>query len=134
MNLDKLSKRDRQKLRKANACTRCKSQFEHKNIFQNICDACLEKSPKLTAAEKSAINSWDSIDMLRRIIEIAENGENYSDHNHWSWVRNTSCKYLDIRVDMRDGGCIVKDGNGERIGIDALNWQWSNETPDRPKT
>lgn len=122
-------------------CSRCKQGFQIKHPLQNICDQCIEANPKLTSEEKSASNIWDNIELLERIVEIAKAAKQRYEYlepeeggdRDWCWARNTQCKYLNIRVDMRDGGCIVSDSSG-RIGIDALNWQYSKETPERPKT
>lgn len=43
---------------------------------------------------------------------------------NWSWSRNWDCKYVDIRIDMRDGGFIVMDQEGRRISLDQLKWQY----------
>jgi len=59
----------------------------------------------------------------------------------WVWYLNTKCKYVDLRVDMRDGGCIimVDDGTftGKKIRIDPkdLEFQYqSDEEKARAKT
>lgn len=44
----------------------------------------------------------------------------------WSWARNHNCKYVDIRIDMRDGGFIVMDRTGERINMEQLKWQYKS--------
>lgn len=41
----------------------------------------------------------------------------------WSWVFNTQCKYIDIRIDMRNGGFILKDRDGSRICIEQIEYQ-----------
>jgi len=123
----------RQAARKAAAtpkCSRCKAELDNTFFFRSaVCEACLALNPKRTSKEKSDVNLWDDVDLLDRITHLAK-----SPRTEWSWAYNTSCKYLDIRVDMRDGGCIVHDDKGVRIGIDALNWQYSAETPERPET
>jgi hypothetical protein len=52
----------------------------------------------------------------------------------WSWVKNTSCKYIQIKIDMRDGGYVLLDRDGNRISFDQLKWQYSAETPNEPGT
>ena len=42
----------------------------------------------------------------------------------WSWSRNPECKYIVVRIDMRDGGCLLKDRKGNRIGIEDLVYQY----------
>ena len=49
---------------------------------------------------------------------------------HWSWVRNMSCKYVEIKIDMRDGGFILKDQHGKRISLDSVKWQYSRNSND----
>ena len=47
----------------------------------------------------------------------------------WSWAYNTECKYIDIRVDMRDGGFVVLSREGEdgrRISLEHLKWQYKS--------
>jgi len=41
----------------------------------------------------------------------------------WTWVKNWNCKYIDIRIDMRDGAFIIKNNKGERITLDELKHQ-----------
>ena len=116
-------------------CLRCGAKdLQHEVHFPllSVCAPCLTLQPKLTSAEKSNANIWDKVGLIERVVEIAK--QNRGDDGYWSWVMNTDCKYLNIRVDMRDGGCIVTDREGKRVGIDALNWQYSKETPERPKT
>lgn len=33
----------------------------------------------------------------------------------WTWIKNSDCKYIDIRIDMRDGGWILLNRGGKRI-------------------
>ena len=45
----------------------------------------------------------------------------------WFWFRhpNVHLKYINIRIDMRDGNCIVTDNTGQVISIDELFQQES---------
>lgn len=45
----------------------------------------------------------------------------------WTWARNTKCKYIDVRIDMRDGDCIIKDRDGNIITLEQLQWQYTPE-------
>ena len=40
----------------------------------------------------------------------------------WSWSRTPGwkCKYVDVRIDMRDGGFILSDKDGNRISPEQL--------------
>lgn len=108
-------------------CIRCKSEFKYIHPLDCVCINCLESEPKLTSEEKTQMNYWDDIDVLFEVIKLSRK-------HKWSWVKNWNCKYLNIRVDMRDGGCIITDREGQRIGPDALKWQYSEESKERPKT
>lgn len=43
----------------------------------------------------------------------------------WSWSksRNMDCKYINIRIDMRDGGYLLTNDRGQRIDIEELKYQ-----------
>lgn len=43
----------------------------------------------------------------------------------WRWSANPDwrAKYVDIRIDMRDGGFILMDRNGKRISLDQIQAQ-----------
>lgn len=72
---------------------------------------------------------WDHINDVLPVLVAAANGK-------WSWVENTECKYIELRIDMRDGGCIIKNRRGERITPEQLAKQpwkqggvpWGNTT------
>jgi len=51
----------------------------------------------------------------------------------WSWGRNTRCKYIDIRIDMRSGLCYLMDRDGKFITLAQLQWQYSHVTPNPPE-
>lgn len=68
--------------------------------------------------EKVATNTWDHIDDFISVLNEMKAGK-------WAWYENTKCKYVDLRVDMRNGGCIIKDRNGNRIDPKDLAHQIS---------
>ena len=82
-------------------------------------------------------NVWDeNLDQVIAFIKAAtapdsekfdENGRYKPDANRWSWARNMDCKYVNIRIDMRDGGFILIDSKGKRISLDALKFQYKGE-------
>jgi len=72
------------------------------------------------------MNSWDHIDSFLDVYKRMKEGK-------WDWFRNSECKYVELRIDMRDGGCIIRNGEGKRINPEELAWQYSNLTPDPPK-
>lgn len=43
----------------------------------------------------------------------------------WHWGANTRCKYLNIRLDMRDGHCLIYDRNNNPITLEQLRYQYS---------
>ena len=74
--------------------------------------------------EKVETNTWDSIDDFMGVMNEARAG-------NWHWFKNTKCKYVELRVDMRDGGCIIKDREGKRIDPKDLAFQYGErETPN----
>ena len=70
--------------------------------------------------DKQANNIWDNIDDVLPVIEAARDRK-------WKWVLNTACKYIELRVDMRDGGCIIKDRHGNRINPENLAYQYGQD-------
>jgi hypothetical protein len=51
--------------------------------------------------------------------------------NKWKWTRNQNCKYVNIRFDMRDMGCIVSTDRLGWITLERLKFQhsYSGEKP-----
>jgi len=45
-----------------------------------------------------------------------------NDHN-WRWAANMPCKYISIRIDMRDKHALLLDRDGEPITIEQLKRQ-----------
>lgn len=66
--------------------------------------------------QKIETNTWDHIDDVLRVLQLARAGK-------WSWFGNTRCKYIDVRIDMRDGCCVLKDREGKRIDLATLSKQ-----------
>lgn len=50
----------------------------------------------------------------------------------WHWPMNTRCKYISLRIDMRDGAFVLLDRDGKRITLEQLRWQYSEKTPNPP--
>lgn len=67
--------------------------------------------------EKIKSNTWDNIDDFIGVLQAAREGK-------WQWLWNTRCKYVELRVDMRDGGCIIRDRHGNRIDPKELAYQY----------
>lgn len=72
----------------------------------------------LTLKQKQAANVWDHIDDALAVIELARAGK-------WSPYENMQCKYIELRIDMRDGGCLIRDKDGNRIDVADLRKQMS---------
>lgn len=49
----------------------------------------------------------------------------------WMWVWNTRCKYIELRIDMRDGHCIIRDKDGKRITVEQLQYQLERARPSK---
>lgn len=61
-----------------------------------------------------------------------DKGEYAEGSNRWSWARNMDCKYVDLRIDMRDGGFVLvaRDGAEKaRISLKMLEWQYGEDRP-----
>ena len=69
-----------------------------------------------TVEEKTKYNVWDDIRDVLPVLKKSIAGE-------WNWGRNRKCKYIEVRIDMRDGKCIIKDRHGNRINPEDLRHQ-----------
>lgn len=67
----------------------------------------------MDTAEKIKTNTWDNIDDFLAVLDRARKGE-------WKWTANVRCKYVNLHIDMRDGGCIIEDRDGVRISPEDL--------------
>lgn len=61
-----------------------------------------------STAEGQPNRDWDHIDDVLPVIELMRSGK-------WVWDENMRCKYVEVRIDTRDGGCIIKDRHDVRI-------------------
>lgn len=50
----------------------------------------------------------------------------------WTWTRNSQCKYLDLRLDTRDGRVFVCDRDGRPIGLEDLRRQGETQLAPVP--
>lgn len=64
-------------------------------------------------------NIWDN--NLDEVIDFIK--EATKPDTKWQWTRNMRCKYIEIRIDMRDGGLVLIDSNGIRISLDMIKNQ-----------
>lgn len=72
-----------------------------------------------TVEQKSHYNVWDHVKDVWAVLGRVSDGS-------WVWFRNTRCKYIDVRIDMRSGNCIIKDNDGNRINPSDLAYQYSS--------
>ena len=73
------------------------------------------RNPKLLK-ERDELNLWDKFGDVLKIVDKMKKGE-------WKWFNNMKCKYINVRIDMRDGGCIIEDRDGRRILPEDLEYQ-----------
>ncbi len=60
---------------------------------------------------------------IKEILEVTSSTD-------WSWVANSKCKYLNIRMDTRDGHCVLSDRNGNSLSLDDLKYQYRSANND----
>jgi hypothetical protein len=65
-------------------------------------------------------NIWDSIEDLLDVLKDMRAGK-------WKWYLNPEHKYVNARVDMRDGGCIFLTNGKQRIDPKAIKHQYGVE-------
>lgn len=75
--------------------------------------------------EKVDRNSWHDREEFDSFIAKIKQ-LSLEDNNDWCWAYNSECKYVDIRIDMRDGGFIVMDRLKRRINLPILEWQYKS--------
>lgn len=46
-----------------------------------------------------------------------------TEYERWCWTSNSRCKYIGIRIDMRDGHGVLFDRDGNCISIEQLQFQ-----------
>jgi hypothetical protein len=81
-----------------------------------------------TLNDKIETNTWEGTEQLKDlfdfILKVATDcplSERYK--RGWDWTKNFDCKYIDIRIDMRDGGFILRNREGKRIELKDLKHQ-----------
>lgn len=73
----------------------------------------------MSLAEKQATNTWDNVQDFIKVLQAMRCGQ-------WWWFNNPECKYVELRVDMRDGGCVIKNRHGVRIDPTTLAKQYGD--------
>ena len=69
-----------------------------------------------TVEMKQHYNVWDHMADVISVLNKMQSGE-------WEWYRNSRCKYIEVRIDMRSGNCIIFDGERKRINPSDLAHQ-----------
>ena len=62
------------------------------------------------------MKEWHSSNVVFRTIANSKIGK-------WKWVFNRRCKYITVRIDMRDGKCVIMDRDGKEITPEELEKQ-----------
>lgn len=70
-------------------------------------------------------NIWEEPTDLQGTLDVIKQLSD-EEKSTWSWARNHNCKYLNLRIDMRDGGFLILNDENERISMDQLLWQYSS--------
>lgn len=65
---------------------------------------------------------WES---SKEVIKAVQQTIKDSLSGRWWWAKNSRCKYIDIRIDMRDGKCVLMDRESQRISIEDLQKQYN---------
>lgn len=69
----------------------------------------------------SSLPPWiefqSAVDFIKQIL----------DDPNWSWGKNMDCKYVSLRVDMRDGKVLLQNRNGKGIRIEDVKYQYKRE-------
>lgn len=79
---------------------------------------CIEANLDIAPIEdKQRFNVWDKLAVVTEIVAKSLSGE-------WLWWMNSRCKYINVRIDMRSGDCLITDNHGQRIGPAELRHQF----------
>jgi len=81
--------------------------------------------------EKMEKNIWENnfYEVVSVIKELSKkhtfdkDGNYEKNSNRWAWFKNSKCKYISLRIDMRDGGFIILDRDDNRISLEELKSQ-----------
>lgn len=64
--------------------------------------------------EYTIVNEWVP---AQEVLDIITNEE-------WCWALNVRCKYVELRIDVRDGKCSIKDRDGNPITLEDVRYQY----------
>lgn len=72
--------------------------------------------PTEDVRKKIQSNTWDHFGAILPTLKAISRGD-------WYWGANSRCKYIEIRLDTRDGGCILYDRERVRISPEQFSHQ-----------
>lgn len=75
----------------------------------------LEQRAKKLALKKDWEPCGPIFDALKQTIEDSKNFK-----WHWAYTFESECKYIDIRIDMRDGHCLLFNRDHEQIDLEDI--------------
>lgn len=75
--------------------------------------------PSEDVQKKIQSNTWDHFGDILPTLKAISRGE-------WYWGMNSRCKYIELRIDTRDGGCILYDRDRVRISPEQFAFQAGN--------
>jgi len=76
---------------------------------------------------KQKENIWDTnLEEVISFIKKATEGGMFSLNKSWGWIYNSRCKYISLRIDMRDGKFILLDKDDKRISLEQLQYQYKS--------
>lgn len=75
-----------------------------------------QHQPTPDVQAKMAANQWDHFGDILPTLKAISRGD-------WYWGANSRCKYIEIRLDTRDGGCLLYDRERVRISPEQFAHQ-----------
>lgn len=82
--------------------------------------------------DKIENNIWETnLDEVIAFIHAATSPDPYEPDGNtlrpdcidWSWIKNSDCKYISLRFDMRDGAFVILNRDKTRITFEELKKQ-----------
>ena len=69
--------------------------------------------------------SWEKAERIEQVLDIVKKVQTVGlpRQDRWSWIKNPSCKYIEVRFDMRDGDFVLLNRALQRISIEELRKQ-----------
>jgi hypothetical protein len=100
--------------------------------FEPVTELCTNdlQSADERLIQKEKENVWDSINDF--LIVLRSSLKDHAKTNKWRWVYNPQCKYVNLRVDMRSGHCLIMNGSDTRIDPEHLRYQYSVDKDRKP--